>query len=269
MSISPTSPTSPPSAHASSVGLPADPAADLPSRRLLDELFDSREELIELLEFATFAEPGAGGELPADEDSPTSASVPSIPSAALQLLRRLRDPRLALASGRPVALTTLMREAGMTLPEMIDLRRRRDIALAIARSGRHLGEVIDGLGQVSKARWKICERCLGEGSVEHPDPATLDADEGEERIELTMPCPALCENGKVLVAGNLEAAKLFMGVHGLGPKGGGGSASVAVNVNAQAQAGAKADASSSDRDARRQEQTTSRVQRLLESGDEG
>lgn len=254
-SHSPFDPTAPdpPSAHASSVGLPKRASSDLATRKILEQDIGV-EAVVEALEFATYGEPDDGTQMP---------------SAARQLLDRLNDPRLAMVGTKPVALTTLMREAGMSLPALIDLIRKKDLALAVVKSGRHLGEVIDGLGLVSKARWKICERCWGEGEVEKTGPggeiATADHDEGEEPMPLLIPCPALCDHGKVLVAGNLDAAKLFTGIHGLGPKGG-GSPSVVVNANAQA--GVRID-KNGERDAQRQETVTSRVQELLERGDGG
>jgi hypothetical protein len=203
-------------------GLPATPRKDYLTRRVL-EVDLGAEQVEAALEFATYTDP---------PDEP--------PSPMRQLLERLHDPTFASHS-----ITQLMHAVGVRLPELLDAIRQRDIALAIANSGKRLGSVVDGLGEAAEPRWGICSECEGEGwVVDKRAEAELDtdADIGEERLTdlPTKKCLAVnggCDGtGKVRLRGNLDAAKLFLEVHGMkrGGSGGGGnntSVTVPVQVN--------------------------------------
>lgn len=219
---------------------PARPVADWRTRDVLAEL-GGAESLIEALELTTHGEP-----------------PDQMPSKERQLLDMLCDPAFANSS-----LPTLMKKAGLLLPDVLDVLRRRDVALAVARSGQRMGEVLDGVGEMAVARWAICDRCKGEGEI--ADDRMLSSLSPGEPIPM-RDCPAACSDGKVLKDPNLEAVQIYLGVHGMGKQARGAGAQV-INVNAQAQAGARASAGGDDsKKPPAQETVTDRVQAYLESG---
>lgn len=223
----------------------ASPRHDHLTRQIL-EADIGRDSIAEALSFVTSGE--------SIEDGP--------PSPAAQLLAYLSDPLYLNES-----ITSLMRKSGLGTAGILDALRKRDIALAVASSGKRVGKVIDGLGEAAEPRWAICERCWGEGEIEQRDGEALPADDGEEPVYPMVPCPALCDNGKVRKSGDMDAAKLFLGIHGLGPKGGAGNGGTTIDklvVSANAQAGARADGGGSERKAQQQETVTDRVQGIIE-----
>lgn len=228
---------------------PSRPAADWRTRDILAEL--GHDAIVEALELATAGEP---------DDT--------LPSRERQLLERLLDPAISTSGGKPVALTTHMKAVGLLLPDMLDLLRRRDVALAIARSGGQMNNVLMGVERMAQERWEICPRCHGECQVID---TSVRMEPGES--DALRDCPACFDEaadrsmGKVLKEPNLEAVQIYLGVHGLSKRGGG--APVNVNVNASAQAGARASASSDDRKPQQQESVTDRVQAMLEGGTHG
>lgn len=227
---------------------PLSPRHDRPVRVTLEQDIGV-ESIVEALEFKTFT------------DSPDDP-----PSRERQLLDRLSDPTFA---GR--AITTLMKEVGILLPELLDLLRKRDIALAVAHSGRRVGAVLEGLGEFAEPRWEICAKCAGEGEVEDPDgQAEGDPDDGEEVVMPTIRCLAAaggCDgSGKVRRMGNLDAAKLFLETQGLRKGAGGGAPTVNVDVRQQQN---NLPGAAGDRKAQQQEALTSRVQQALENGGGG
>lgn len=229
---------------------PAYPARDLRTREILDEL-GGPEALIEVLELITHGEP---------DDQ--------LPSKERQLLERLCDPSLSVTGGKPVALPTHMKAVGLLLPDVIDLYRRCGIALAVAKSGRQMDGVLEGVGRMAQERWVICGRCKGESEVID---TSVKVEPGEDPV--LRDCPECYDaavdrsTGKVLKEPNLEAVQIYLGVHGIGKKAGG--APVNVNVNATAQAGARASSGSDDRKPQQQEHVTDRVQAMLEGGGSG
>lgn len=223
---------------------PSSPRHDLATRQTL-EIDIGRESIAEALQFKAFT------------DSPDEP-----PSREGQLLSLLMDPTYANES-----IPSLMKKCGLLLPEILDVLRKRDLALAVAHSGRRIGSVLDGLGEAAEPRTAVCTSCWGEGEIEDKrgggDP--LPHEPGEDPIYPTVPCPAAgCVEGSVRVPGNIDAAKLFLSVQGLIKSGGGGGVPN-ITVNANAQAGARAGADSgSDRKAQQQETVTTRVQDALE-----
>lgn len=222
---------------------PAVPSRDRLTRRVL-EVDIGIDALTEALELITYAEDPS-----------------AMPSRERQLLERLGDPRFAMVAGQPVAITTHMKAVGMLLPEVLDVLRKRDIALAVARSGQRMGGVLDAVGEMSEARWLICPKCEGEGEL-IDEIALRDCQPGDE-IPL-KDCKRCDRKGKIRVDPNLKAVEIYLGVHGLAKSGGGAT----INVNATAQAGARAD-STAERKTQQQESVTSRVQAMLEGGSTG
>jgi hypothetical protein len=211
---------------------PASPNHDRPTRRILENDI-GLDDLKEALEFATFTE-----------------DPKALPSRERVLLNLMNDHHATMAGE---SITSLMKRAGMLLPDVLDTLRKRDVALAVARSARRIGPVLDGLGEAAEHRWGICPVCSGDGLIA--------GDEGEDGKESQPPiaCPnGDCTDGKIRVMGNLDAAKLFLEVQGLKKSGGGSS----TNINVSANAGAKADAG----DKNDRPSITTTVQNILEGG---
>ena len=220
---------------------PTQPARDWRTRDVLAEL-GGAPALAEALELVTYAEP-----------------PDAMPSKERQLLEMLGDPAYANCT-----LPTLMKRAGLLLPDVLDVLRKRDVALAVARSGQAMDGVLRGVEQMAQARWEICKKCSGDGEI--VDEQMLRAVEPGEPIPM-KDCSA-CEGGKALRDPNLEAVQIYLGVHGLGKRAGAGAAQV-INVNANAQAGARAESGGKDRSVPAQESVTDRVQAMLEGGGSG
>jgi hypothetical protein len=217
---------------------PRHAAQALTARRVLESDI-GLDTLAEALELVSFTDP---------PDEP--------PSRERQLLERMSDPAYARYS-----ITQLMKDVGLTLAEVLDLCRKRDIALAVARSGARVGSVLDGLGEAAEPRWEICATCGGDAEVEHPS-WSPDPDDPDAPTPMVR-CPERsCQSGKIRRMGNLDAAKLFLGVHGLVK--GGGSGAPTINVNTSAQAGVRMGEGKKAQDS--QESVTSRVQAALEGG---
>lgn len=216
---------------------PASPRHDSVTRQILESDI-GLESISEALEFASYLD---------DPEEP--------PSKAAQLLALMHDPSCATAS-----LPTLMKKVGLLLPEVLDIVRKKELALAMVGSSRHVGGVLKGLGQMAQVRWKICDHCGGEGEV--TDQAAYDRLKPAPGEPIPMKPCLFCDNGKQQVDPSLEAAKIFLQAHGVG---GGKGAQNVINVTAQAQAGARAD-SGGPRKAQDAETVTSRVQSLLEGG---
>jgi hypothetical protein len=227
--------------------LPARLTMDRRQTRELLEQWIGLDVVLEALEFAITAEPDPSGDPHADP-SAVGMAVPA-PSNFRQLYDLMTDPAFtpfAIDGSRPrAAIDTLMTRAKVKLPEILTLIGQRNLGMAIARSGRRLDKVIDGIGEAAEPREERCGSC---------DPRTADAPADPD-------CPECRGTGKVRRMGNLEAAKLFVNIHG-GSTGsakaaGAGGTGTTINLaaNAIVRAGDKQNGP---------ETVTARIQKLIE-----
>jgi hypothetical protein len=214
----------------------ARPRQDFKTRDLLDNTV-GRDSLEEALEFQSAID--------GDEFAPAAV-----------MLSRLRDPAFGNES-----ITKIMRDAGLMLPELLDMLRKRDIAIAMARSGQHIGDVLEDISIDAKSQTIVCRACGGEGTIITGDGTeellmieaqrARDLKEAAELRELGIDVPvptmdddiplepepttAVCDDcngiGHLRKIGDADARKLFLGVHGLGQKS--GAPAVVVNNNTQ------------------------------------
>jgi hypothetical protein len=163
----------------------------------------------------------AGG-LPALEEALELAGAnPSGEDPIDILLSQLRDP--AFASRTP---TELARQCGLSRLELHDLLGKRAVALAIFESRhKHLGRVIDDIGEDALSTVVNCKGCGGKGSIPlaYEQVKLIEAQAQELRdagIHVDDPNtgPVTCEDcngiGKLRKIGDAEARKLFFKLHG-------------------------------------------------------
>jgi hypothetical protein len=228
---------------------------DHSARRLLDEDV-GRESLEEALEFHTFV----------DKDEFAPAAV---------MLSRLRDPAFADQS-----ITTIMRDSGLLLTDVLDMLRKRDVALAVASSGRHMGDILNDIAIDAKSQVVTCRGCAGEGVIVVSDGADdyeqameqykkdladaaelratgISIDDPQPPPDELEPITEVCEDcdgaGHLRKIGDSDARKLFLGVHGLGQKSG---PQTAVTINTQV--------NNTNTGDKGPESVTSRVQKILD-----
>jgi hypothetical protein len=132
-----------------------------------------------------------------------------------------------------LAITTLLDKFGVTVFEVLALVDRRNIALAISKSAARSEEVLDAIDYAAKLRYVDCKRCAGEGKIASAD-TDPDADEGEDPLLLLDECPDCEGEGRLIKPGSVDAQKLHLSVHGIGPK---NSGKGDTNVNVAVQQG--------------------------------
>lgn len=188
----------------------------------------------EAIELASFSETH-----PTDEQ-------PDVPVGKMtQLLERLADPVLGQQD-----LVANMRACGVKIYELMEALQKRDVALALIRSSRRMGAVLDGVGEFAEPQQIPCRLCNATGGQ------TITDDDGNDTTVLCSDCMG---TGQLRRMGDIDAIKVYLATHGLAGKGAGNAGGgTVVNVNAQAAAGIK---TSSNKD---EEPITARVQRIIE-----
>lgn len=204
--------------------------------------------VIEALEFAISSEP--------TEDAQGYA----LPLSKFALMYEdLADPCNRLP------IDTLMGRYGVKLPELLALIGARNLGMAIMKSAPRLERVIDGVGESAEPRDEMCEKCDGEGwlATGPVSDGDADADEGEESLEVPREMCAKCKGkGSVRVRGDLDAAKMFIALHGGNTSGGKGAGDARNVINVVASASAKAESKKSGDGAG--ESITKRVQGIID-----
>lgn len=188
----------------------------------------------EAIEMASFSEPQPSPDQP---DAPVGKMT--------QLLERLADPVLGQQD-----LVVNMRACGVRVYELMEALQKRDVALALFRSSRRMGAVLDGVGEFAEPQQIPCRLCNATGAQTSTD------DDGNDTTVLCSDCMG---TGQLRRMGDIDAIKVYLATHGLAGKGSGAAGGgTVVNVNAQAAAGVKTG------NGKEEEPITARVQRIIE-----
>lgn len=166
---------------------PKEARLDKPARAILDTI--GREHLLRVLSSIV---------PPEDHESPEA-----------RLLAYLQSPEHETHS-----ITLLMRNAGLVLPEIIDIVRNHDIAMGMLRAAAHVPDVMEDIAIDAKSSEVTCPTCKGAGAILDVDDeeARKAIEEDPELRELVdqVPC-AICDGvGRLRRIGDADSRRILL-----------------------------------------------------------
>lgn len=191
---------------------------DLVFREILEAHRDDLSDALELeaSEFAAKCNP--------DDDPGLS------PAAVMLSMMQSGEPHFTQMS-----LTEMMKQAGLNKLDIMNLMRKKDLAYAMFLSSRHLGQVLDDIGEDAKSTIISCKNCGGDGKS--PDAKAAVAELAHQGIEIDEENIEACEDcsgvGKLRKIGDPDSRKMFLEMHGIRKTGGGAGAGLNLNVGVQ------------------------------------
>lgn len=189
---------------------PAKASAIIESRRLLESDI-GLDVVLQAVQMRVAAEP----------ESPT-------PSKLALLLEGMEDPDTGIHGlVRQSTITELMQASHVTFFDLLQLIAERQKAFSLAKSARHMDQVLEDIAEDAKSRTLRCRSC--DGGWIHP-PADDNGD---------APAPVECDDcagtGRIRKVGDLESRKLYFKAHGIGADEAlRNRPTTNINVNAQA-----------------------------------
>lgn len=184
------------------------PRADQRGRAIIDSI--GREDLIAALSAVV------------NEDKPNTP--------AGRMLAYLQSEKTVTHS-----FTTMARNAGLTLAEIVDLVRNYEITMGMLRAARHVPDVLEDIAEDSRTRLVICPSCGGaKEAYDVGDDETREIIESDPELAAIIgkaTCTTCNGVGYLRQLGSTEARKLLLETVGLLKRG--GPAIVSVQKNTQ------------------------------------
>lgn len=185
---------------------------------------------------------------------------------AASMLSRLQDPNWWHTPACPPdckrhQLRFIARECGILLPELVEMVRNREVAIALLSSGMQTGRVLEGIVKLATEGQAVCTACFGEGEVLLLDKKGREQMDPDTEEMLRKTCPGCRGKGVVAIPPNLEAARIFLKVQGLDKSGAAGT-----TINLGVQQGVSVGKMGGGKSDTEQEHVTVRVERIISGG---
>ena len=117
------------------------------------------------------------------------------------------------------SLTLLMRNAGLTLNEIVDMTRNYDIATGVLRASAHVPDVLEDIAVDAKSRLVTCPTCKGEGvALDVGDEATRLIVESDPELAAIVGkdvCGTCDGVGELRKLGSTDARKILLETMGV------------------------------------------------------
>lgn len=123
--------------------------------------------------------------------------------------RRLLDLMQDKVAFNGHTITTLMREAGVNLFDVLIVVSKRNMAFALAKSSQRMERIMEDIAIDAQSKIVKCRNCF-DGYI----PNLLDPSADP------LKCADCNGDGVLRQIGDLDSRKLYFAAHGIGPKGG-------------------------------------------------